>query len=114
MALTTKEREALFTVQKDVALLVDWKPRQEETHEKLKFRVDSFERTLQNGLLSKVNALHEYMIKNEQEKLAVVKLDGDIKILGFKAKAETRQGVVIGTVAGLIQIVLFLLTKIIP
>lgn len=111
MALTTKEREALFTVQKDVALLVDWKPRQEETHEKLKIRMDSFEKTMQNGLLSKVNSMYDWI--NEQ-KLAAVKLDGEIKILGFKTKAETRQGIIIGGVTLLANIIYHYVTKAIP
>lgn len=110
MTLTNKEREALFTVQKDVALLVDWKPRQEETHEKLKVRVEGLEGSIKNGLSTKVTALHDWMLSQQEEqkqqKLAAVKIDGEMKILGVKINGETRIALIVGSMAILSNIVI--------
>lgn len=82
MALTPKERETLYGIKEDVAILRAETKGLKDTHEKIKVQVGTHDTTLyRNGLSSKVDAIHDWM--NEQ-KASAVKISGEQKILGIE------------------------------
>ncbi len=123
MALSKSEQNLLHAIDNKITLLAERQDNQIATHERMKVDVSALKKTVyENGLNTRVKALHDWMLelraeKQEAQKITVDLLktedaqEHEIKLLGIKMSAELKSNIITGFITGSLALLGVVLSK---
>lgn len=123
MALNKSEQNLLHAIDNKITLLAERQDNQIATHERMKVDVSALKKTVyENGLNTRVKALHDWMLelraeKQEAQKITVDLLktedaqEHEIKLLGIKMSAELKSNIITGFITGSLALLGVVLSK---
>ena len=123
MALSKSEQNLLHAIDNKITLLAERQDNQIATHERMKVDVSALKKTVyENGLNTRVKALHDWMLELRAEKQEAQKITVDlskmedaqeheIKLLGIKMSAELKSNIITGFITGSLALLGVVLSK---
>ena len=123
MALSKSEQNLLHAIDNKITLLAERQDNQIATHERMKVDVNALKKTVyENGLNTRVKALHDWMLelraeKQEAQKITVDLLktedaqEHEIRLVGIKMSAELKSNIITGFITGSLALLGVVLSK---